>query len=449
MNPVMNTAQQNQEVHRQVAQMLSRSKAFSAFPEHEKAAIQQNTAAIIQTMAQNKLADAAGRTDPYAVPLTGDQVQSGMQNPLNTGGQTGQSNQPAFTGGATDRPDSQFGPTKIGEFGTGIATGVTQAGELLRQVNFTAFVAELIQGVFQAVVDASIQQMKAYGELVQSVAMSLSDFRDANVSENQARDHLVDKYPSLMQINITDGQPRVGLREDADLEDLPDFGQDFGLGESISDLDEETIENILVPAARNELARSRQSLLATMMLMGINRIVVTDGKINAKLKFDFKAKDTMQSRVRAYDYENMGTTKTQQRSYESSEETGEGYEESGSNYRYNNSNLRGGYHSRSGESSRWAKGEDQYVETPAIYLTEQSDTTTDAALEASAKLLGEVSLNFKSETVDLNNIASQSDIFKLQQARGAGRGAPPSPPAGAPPSATTEPSATETTTPPA
>jgi hypothetical protein len=35
-----------------------------------------------------------------------------------------------------------------------------------------------------------------------------------------------------------------------------------------------------------------------------------------------------------------------------------------------------------------------------------------------------VSLNFKSETVDLNKLASDADIFKLERVRSAGRGAP-------------------------
>src|SRR4029079_15166729 len=86
--------------------------------------------------------------------------------------------------------------------------------------------------------------------------------------------------------------------------DLPNFREELGLSEDITSLDEETIEEKLVPAARNDLARSRQGLLATMVLMGINRIIVTDGKINAKLKFDFRARDTMQTNAQTYDYKN-------------------------------------------------------------------------------------------------------------------------------------------------
>ena len=44
-------------------------------------------------------------------------------------------------------------------------------------------------------------------------------------------------------------------------------------------------------AARLQMARSRQQLLSSMVILGINRIVVTDGAINAKVVFDFRASD--------------------------------------------------------------------------------------------------------------------------------------------------------------
>jgi hypothetical protein len=41
----------------------------------------------------------------------------------------------------------------------------------------------------------------------------------------------------------------------------------------------EQIETALVPAARRRIVVTRQQLVATMLLMGINRIVVTDRAI--------------------------------------------------------------------------------------------------------------------------------------------------------------------------
>lgn len=84
----------------------------------------------------------------------------------------------------------------------------------------------------------------------------------------------------------------------------------------------------------------------------------------------------------------------------------------------------------SGESDRWSKGRYQTTNAPVIYLTNQTDTVTNAEVSAEGQLRGEVSLNFKTESVDLNKLATDADIFKLVRVRSAGRGAPL--PAGAP-----------------
>jgi len=59
---------------------------------------------------------------------------------------------------------------------TGSGAGHKTSGD--PNVDFPTFVADLIEGVFNAVVSASIQQMDAFGELVASVARSLDDFVD-------------------------------------------------------------------------------------------------------------------------------------------------------------------------------------------------------------------------------------------------------------------------------
>ena len=116
-----------------------------------------------------------------------------------------------------------------------LARGLTQ------EVDFPAFVSSLLKGVFDAVVNDSIEQMKAYGKLVAAVSKSIDKFADENVSENEARDHLLKRFPPLHLATPVKKKP----------------------------------------AAIKRLATQRQQLLATMVLMGINRIVVTDGKIKA------------------------------------------------------------------------------------------------------------------------------------------------------------------------
>ena len=51
-----------------------------------------------------------------------------------------------------------------------------------------------------------------------------------------------------------------------------------------------------MPAARRSLAEQRQQTLATMVMMGINRVVVSDGEITAKLVFHVDASETTEVR---------------------------------------------------------------------------------------------------------------------------------------------------------
>ncbi len=429
MSESISSDNERKVVETQVRDLLAQSAAYRALPAADREQIFSNTAAVVETLAQQ---GGASGSDPYAVAM-GPAGAPGIPGAgLTPPG--GSRPAPTFTGGATQRPEGVYQPKSAKDFGIGVATGVAQAGELLRQVNFPAFVSELIQGVFRAVVDASIDQMKAYGELVQSVVMSLNDFKEQNVSTNQARDHLASKYPSLMQVNIVEGQPRMGVRHGADTSELPNFKEDLGIDADIGDLDEESMEEVLVPAARNDLARRRQSLLATMVLMGINRIVVTDGRINAKLKFDFRTADQTVVHAQDFDYvKDLPPTIVDQIQTESSKETGASYKSSESR-----SGWSGKSRSEEGESSRWTKESRQRTEMPTIVVAGITDTTNQAELEASAKLSGEVSLNFKSETFDLNKLASADDMFKMESARSAGRGAQPpgsaaTPPGGAAP----------------
>lgn len=122
-----------------------------------------------------------------------------------------------------------------------VSDASSSADRLVAEVDFPDFVAGLLNGVFGAIVDASIRQMEAYGKLVAGVAKSLDEFADENMSDDEARDHMVDRLPHFFQSSPKSKRRRV------------------------------------------RLASKRQQLLSTMVLMGINRIVVTDGRIPAKI----------------------------------------------------------------------------------------------------------------------------------------------------------------------
>jgi hypothetical protein len=158
--------------------------------------------------------------------------------------------------------------------------------ETLNAVAFPTFVADLIHSTFNAITQSSVQQIEAYVRLLDNVSKTVDQFMNSSVSDAQAHAWLAEMYPSHIRL---DGG-RAVPQPDADERPKPDFQSDLHLGGDIS-LDESTIEETLVPAARRKLAQGRLQTLSTMVLMGMNRIIITGGKIRATMGFHIDTRD--------------------------------------------------------------------------------------------------------------------------------------------------------------
>jgi hypothetical protein len=183
-------------------------------------------------------------------------------------------------------------PGQVGkEFEAGaMKQGVQEFGNLVQTVDFPAFVSGLIQGVFQAIVDASIQQMEAYGELLAATAKTVGQFADDHISDDQARDQVAQRFPSLVKVERDDEGTRRLVPASEDGGDTAAL-QQFARSAEAVDLSSAEGEAKFIAAARLEMARQRQKMMALMVMLGINRIVVTNGRINARVIFDIKASD--------------------------------------------------------------------------------------------------------------------------------------------------------------
>src|SRR5215470_12520998 len=174
-----------------------------------------------------------------------------------------------------------------------------RAGALSDELDFPQFVASLIHGTWDAMVDSAIRQMDSFASLVAAISKPLEQFRDENVTTNQAYDWLIAQHPAHLTLQRSSNgdntlvaknasQPANGASDGGDGMDgggeqqsgeeaSPDWLADYGLsGEQLSP---DTIDNKLVPAARDRIARDRMHTLATLVMMGLNRIVVRDGSI--------------------------------------------------------------------------------------------------------------------------------------------------------------------------
>jgi len=188
----------------------------------------------------------------------------------------------------TGTPAAPSGPRK-----QATETLAQRAGALSDEIDFPDFVASLVHGTFDAIVDASIRQMESYADLVSAVSKSVEQFTDDNVTLNQARDWLVQQYPEDVYLDLS-GPPRLLPKpiadEEVDQPRSPGWLQEFQMeGEELTP---ELLEEKLVPKARSRVGQGRQQMLATMVLLGLNRVVVRDGSISARLRFRASAADT-------------------------------------------------------------------------------------------------------------------------------------------------------------
>lgn len=281
-----------------------------------------------------------------------------------------------------------------------VREGVEQFGALVKKVDFPKFVGGLIKNVFQAIVESSIEQMRAYGELIANVAKTVGDFANDNISGAAGRDWLAQKYPDALEVQ-TGAQASAFAEGDAAAPPPPpvlvakgenpeiklaEVSRDLGIIPPITSIEDPQAELKIVTAARLQMAKSRQQMLASMVMLGINRIVITDGSINAKVIFDMRAEDKVKRKYTAQmnDTESQRAATSMDASY-------------------------GGWMTPV-KASAHAEAETNHVATVASAVDESSESKA----EVKAKLSGEVRVNFKSDYLPLEKMATPEMMSTIQ-----------------------------------
>ena len=324
------------EVHRAVQEALRTEPSLVALPESMRESIARSLGSLAEQLAP---------------PVPPAPAQPGSSSPETQASQPGGA-QPAS--GASSTP-------------TGRAGEVARA--TLNAIDFVSFVSSLVEGTFRAIVDASIQQMEAYAELLKNVAKTVDQFMNDNISDGQVKDYLADEHPDVFTRDSSNGAPVLKVNRNGSAPaQLPSFLQDLGF-QAPQDIDDGSVDDVVVPAAKRSLAEQRQQTLATMVLMGINRVVVDDGEILAKLMFHIDATETT-----ALKFDQTKTTV-------------------------------GNMASTGGRSQFTAQG----VMVNTTSLNAQSD------LNVRADLTGQVSVKFRSETFPLERFADSAAIQLINQ----------------------------------
>jgi hypothetical protein len=284
-------------------------------------------------------------------------------------------------------------PDQVGNQMKGNVAGKT--GDIMKNlvaaVDFPKFVSSLIEGVFTSIVNSSIRQMHEFSKYLNAVAMTLEDFAAQNSNVDEGREYLASKNPrTLTTENRPNGTKRLRKLPSASDEDMPDLKALLGLTEDV-DLDDDESEQKVAESAQLQVARLRQQQLATMVLMGINRIVVTEGEIKATVTFDVMGTETAHSDATA------STDDTQT------------HTDWANQYQYKRSNSFWGTDSSGSGSSS------SDVNTRVSTAHAQEQNVSDAHLESKAKLTGYVQVKFKSETFPLEKLANQTEMTAVQE----------------------------------
>ena len=244
----------------------------------------------------------------------------------------------------------------------------------LRAVAFPTFVADLINGTFDAIIGATIKQMQAFMTLVEQVSKTVEEFMRDNISDGQAMDWLVQSYPGLMTVTTEDGSPRVSPTEAGDSAEpgaLEPLQGSLGLPDPVRSLDEETINSQLVPAARRKLAETRLQMLSSLVMLGLQRIVIRHGRLRATMGFHIDASDRAHA-------------------------------EEASSFDVSHSNTVSGFF---------------YVafsaRTSVAYVSSQK-SDSDSAINVQADLTGEVDLTFETDYLPLNRLARAESIERIR-----------------------------------
>lgn len=366
--------QPNSDIRRGVRAILQAAQGFSQLSAQRRRDIAEALVRI--GSAAVDLAELSGRPYPSAQPRQLPQSAQAKPDPRALAHSMAAGD--SFSGTAVDR----IAPT-------------TQ--RILNAVSFPRFVGELITGVFKAMNESNEQQLTAYVDLIKNVAATTEGFADSNISVSAARAWLAERFAGQLEVRGAedddfddpaemsdeerrqwqaerDADTRLELAPGASMPSTAALRTALGLGPN-DNVPSGSPEQ-LVPFARAALARNRQEVLASMVMMGLQRIVVDGGRLNASMRFHIDASSAAE-------------------------------EESGSRFDFQ-------HESEAGVRAQFGPwGAAARMKNTIGYVSTQR-SATEEALNAELDLDSSVELVFRTDYVPLERLAGAENVQRIQ-----------------------------------
>jgi len=173
----------------------------------------------------------------------------------------------------------------------------------LESIGFVEFTVNLVRGVYEVIVEASIDQLKAYADLVNSVAKTLDQYQIEAVGEDDdEKQEKADSY--IEEVLGIDFGTESSIKLDTDQQEA--LKEHFSGITVLIGEDEEPIEGAIADDGTITLANLRAfvieklmenakdsyNLMVTILKIGMQKVVVTNGQIRTKLTFHVDATNT-------------------------------------------------------------------------------------------------------------------------------------------------------------
>lgn len=184
------------------------------------------------------------------------------------------------------------------------------AGDTIRQIkdaiDFPTYVTGLITGVFRAIWQSNVQQMEAISELLKAVSASTAEFSRTEVSDSEAAAWALKALPFLRateggEDGKSGGRVKLEIESSQNLFDHIDEIKNVlgATDKETGQLDDNNLTQVLLPLAKRKIGRGRQQNLATLVMMGLNRLVVDKGQLHASMDMRVDTRSAADSTARS------------------------------------------------------------------------------------------------------------------------------------------------------
>jgi hypothetical protein len=202
----------------------------------------------------------------------------------------------------------------------------------LEKIGFVDFTVDLVKGVYECIVQASMDQLKAYGEFVNQIAKSVADYQseiaggDDAAQKSKAKSYIRD----VLGLNPASGEATDSTEYPLTDEQVTALKQHFAgvLVKHTTDSTDDPAKAIddtshITDASPNQKikhavlqsfvtaklqvgAEQSYNLIKTILKLGMQKVVVTSGEIYTKLTFSVDASDTASTTSNSYDTKSSG-----------------------------------------------------------------------------------------------------------------------------------------------